>query len=70
MFDPSTNRLSVELVVEQFDYIFTASSCINKFESKDVRAAGDWSDLPIWNAFEPKGKMTFDETNCLYHLSN
>ena len=69
VFDPSSNRLSVELYVDELDYVFPAAPCVNKFIDKDVRAAGDWSDAPLWNAFEPKGKMTFDEESCAYYLS-
>jgi len=63
VFDPSTNRLSVDLTVEEdeLNFVFPPQACINdKFNGKDVRAAGDWSALPLWNANEPLGKMNFD----------
>lgn len=41
-----------------------SGQCTNRYPSQDVRAAGDWSELPTWNAIEPKGLMKFDETIC------
>jgi len=38
-------------------------------KTSQVRAAGDWSALPLWNAFEPLGKMSLDTRNCQYTLS-
>ena len=46
----------------------TKFSCSNKFNAKKVRAAGDWSASPNWNAVEPLGLMTFDESKCIYSV--
>lgn len=39
----------------------------NPHAGKDVRAAGDWSELPLWNHAEPKGLMTYDPVKCEYY---
>ncbi len=49
--------------------IYGSESCSNRFEGKVVRAAGDWSPLPIWNALEPLGLMKYDTNTCEYTLT-
>lgn len=43
-----------------------AQTCTNRYSGQDVRASGDWSELPLWNAVEPKGLMKFDSTLCAH----
>lgn len=41
-----------------------SQTCTNRYPSQDVRASGDWSEQPIWNALEPKGLMKYDQSVC------
>lgn len=50
-------------------YASAAQSCSNRFEGKQLRAAGDWSALPLWNAVEPFGLLKFDAESCLYTVT-
>lgn len=54
----------IVFVIVLFD---AANCCTNRFDGKDVRAAGDWSLEPIWNAVEPNGLMTFNVADCSYY---
>lgn len=43
--------------------------CANKYATQNVRAAGDWSEPPLWNALEPKGLLKFDPNLCAHTAS-
>ena len=61
-------RLTSEQIVLQPDVTLPKFPCTNieKFVGKIIRAAGDWSPLPLWNAMEPLGLMNYDDKECRY----
>ena len=61
-----TSNLAIIFIFSIFKY---AIACNNRFEGKEVRAVGDWSPAPIWNAAEPLGLMRFDQSECIYTLT-
>jgi hypothetical protein len=46
-----------------------AQTCNNPYEARIVRATGDWSTLPLWNAVEPNGLMKFVSAECSYAVT-
>jgi hypothetical protein len=65
----SKNIIAIFIATFVISSGLNAQECVNKLANRIVRAAGDWTSLPQWNAAEPLGLMKFDEEKCVYTLA-
>ena len=61
---PSPLQLSADLAITELDIKLP---CVNRYNTKDVRASGSWS-VPDFDAADPLGLMTFNEEECFHSV--